>query len=746
MTLPILSPLAARALAALAGATLLLLAAVVTTALMRSRPAAHRHLVWHLALAGAAALAILAPLVPGVPVRLAFLPPRPEAVSLPSSPSPAVAAESPARAPAPELAPGAVPSPARPPSMKMPAIGASSLVALWLLGVIVLASRWALGFAGLARLARTAAPIDDQGWLGLLDDEARRESLRARIRLLRSNRVGSPLTWQMRSLVLMLPDDALDWPTSRRRAVLAHELAHAERGDHGSSALASATCALFWFHPLIWYAARAMRHESERACDDRVLALGTPGGEYAALLLDVARRSRTLRLAGGVAVGMARRSQLEGRLLAVLDDRLPRHVPSRRALALAWTALAALVVPLAALRPLPLRAAEAQADAAGNTAGPDRRYTVNAGSGERLEVDLEAGGSLSVGGWDQSKVEVQAHLGGRDWEGTRVSLDRVSGGVRLHAWQQGGQDNVSTSHQFVVRVPRKFDLDVSSAGGEITLADLEGEFRGHTGGGSLRLEHLKGEASLSTGGGGIRVSDSELGGRVSTGGGEVVLSRVTGGLKGSSGSGPVVYRDDGSGGTADLNHLHVHDSRIDFDEDPAPRADGAGLLHVTRAGGDIDLDEAPKGAELKTGGGDVTVGRSGGRVSATTGGGDIRIGPCSGSVWARTGAGEVTITIVQGDGAEHTVDVMSGTGATTLELPANLSARFELETAYTREFDGRTHIKSDFPLNLSETSDWDASQGSPRRYVRGTGTAGKGGGVIRVKIVNGDITIRKRKS
>jgi len=70
--------------------------------------------------------------------------------------------------------------------------------------------------------------------------------------------------------------------------------------------------------------------------------------------------------------------------------------------------------------------------------------------------------------------------------------------------------------------------------------------------------------------------------------------------------------------------------------------------------------------------------------------------------------------------------------------------RFEIETAYTNAYGEKTRIVSDFPLNVSETSTWDNSQGTPRRYVRGTGTVGKGGGLVSVKIVNGDVIIRKK--
>ena len=100
--------------------------------------------------------------------------------------------------------------------------------------------------------------------------------------------------------------------------MLLHELAHVRRRDCLTQLAASTTCALYWMNPLAWYAAKALRRERERACDDAVLAAGTAGPTYAEHLLDVARAARhvtTPTWSGGVA--MAHRSELEGRLMAI---------------------------------------------------------------------------------------------------------------------------------------------------------------------------------------------------------------------------------------------------------------------------------------------------------------------------------------------------------------------------------------------------------------------------------------------
>jgi len=158
------------------------------------------------------------------------------------------------------------------------------------------------------------------------------------------------MTWGLWQPVILLPGDAGGWPPGRRRVVLLHELAHVRRHDCLTQVLAQAACALHWFNPLVWLAARRFAIERERACDDQVLEVGTRASDYAEHLLEVARSLHQRQNWALASVAMARRSQFEGRLVAILDPKA-RRVLSRWAAVLAAGALAGVVVPLAAMRP-----------------------------------------------------------------------------------------------------------------------------------------------------------------------------------------------------------------------------------------------------------------------------------------------------------------------------------------------------------------------------------------------------------
>lgn len=711
---------------------------------------------------------------------------------------------------------------------------AATLPIVWALGLIGILSWLTIGRVRLRRISTTSWPLNDADWTRILEEERSEAGVDKTVRLFSNSVVSTPLTWGSRDPVILLPEDALDWSEAHRRIVLRHELAHVARGDALAQLVAGFACALYWFHPLIWIAERRVRAECERACDDRVVSLGTPAPEYAAHLLEVARSARAFGAPGFLSVAMARPSQLEGRLLAVLNESRQRVSLSRRARR-ATAAISALVLlPLAAFRavPKPIRPAQAKPEqpaqltvpplslssagpaietsraAANSAAGSGTVATANAStstatdemwtnlphnhfadttfdlsvpvrSGGTLNLDLKTGGGVTIKGWDRPEVAVHASLGGRNWRETRVALRPSEGGATLESDFTTTSSNTSTRHHFDIQVPRNFDIRIRSSGGAISIEEVNGTFTGQTGGGQITIQKANGQVDIRTGGGQIYVSNSNLDGTVSTGGGQVRIIGVNGNLSGQSGSGPVIYTNsngtstgtgigigkdgkvsvnigkDGSAtvrsGSASVNTSGRSSTTISdgitttYVDDGVGKGSGFGTagIRMSAAGGPLTLANAPNGARLTTGGGEIRIGPSGGEVYAQTGGGDIDIGPATGSVEAHTGAGDVTIEL-QGAGA-HSVDVTTGKGEVVLILPRDINATLELESAYTNNLGHKTRIESDWPLTPTETSDWDASHGTPRRYIRVRQNLGRGGGVIRVRAVNGNIVLRRAR-
>ena len=101
------------------------------------------------------------------------------------------------------------------------------------------------------------------------------------------------------------------------------------------------------------------------------------------------------------------------------------------------------------------------------------------------------------------------------------------------------------------------------------------------------------------------------------------------------------------------------------------------------------------------------------------------------------------MTIELTGAGSHSVAVNSGKGEVTLVLPEGLDAMLDLETAYTDNLGHKTRIVSDWALQTTETDTWDRSMGTARRYVRARQSIGRGGEVIRVRTVNGNIVLRR---
>ncbi len=158
------------------------------------------------------------------------------------------------------------------------------------------------------------------------------------------------MTWGVVRPKLLLPEAAEEWPEEQRRAVLLHELAHAHRWDYATNLIARLACAIWWFNPLTWLAARRMAAERERACDDIVLNQGARPSEYARQVLAIAAGLRLGGWSECAGIAMARSSKLEGRLRAILDSSLPRRAPGRVVGLLMLGGAMLVILPVALMR------------------------------------------------------------------------------------------------------------------------------------------------------------------------------------------------------------------------------------------------------------------------------------------------------------------------------------------------------------------------------------------------------------
>ena len=414
--------------AAMKGTVLLAVAGLAVTA-MRKASAAARQMVWVLALAGMLALPLLSRALPSWQVLPNWI--RPEAmlsqpaalaVETPGQGEPAVwpsppAAQidstwaqtlsgSPAIGPAPQAAvasetPTATPPPraARRDTSVWAALVPWVLVA-WAAGAIVCLLPLAVGRVSLWRLSRASWRMCGGAWETLGRRAAQAVGLRADVVLLQSDSEPMPMVWGIFRPRLMLPAKSDAWPEERKWVVLLHELAHARRYDCLTKFIAHLACAAYWFNPLAWWAFKRMQGEAETACDDLVLAAGrdstslAKGGsmtlaevgspalppvrpsDYATHLLEIASGLRAGMLTAYSSIAMARRSRLEGRVLAILDEHRNRRSLTRWGLLIVAILVAGLAVPISILK-----ATAAEEKKTPSATQPATRPAVPAGAG-----------------------------------------------------------------------------------------------------------------------------------------------------------------------------------------------------------------------------------------------------------------------------------------------------------------------------------------------------------------------------
>lgn len=210
------------------------------------------------------------------------------------------------------------------------------------------------------RLAQRAFRRRLRGATPMADARSRRPVLRAT----RAD-VGPALVGAWRSRIVLPVDFAERYDTTEQALILAHEDAHARRGDGWWCLFAQLLAALFWCQPLAWWALAALRHDQELACDAAVLrGHGAQRRSYANAML----KTRSAAFALPVGCAWSPRHPLTERI-AMLKQHEPGRFRRRcGSLVVVGVALAVASTVYAATQPASPAVAAGRANAAGRYA------------------------------------------------------------------------------------------------------------------------------------------------------------------------------------------------------------------------------------------------------------------------------------------------------------------------------------------------------------------------------------------
>jgi Putative adhesin len=226
--------------------------------------------------------------------------------------------------------------------------------------------------------------------------------------------------------------------------------------------------------------------------------------------------------------------------------------------------------------------------------------------GERLSVTTE-GGQITVVGTDANRVVVRMRAKGSEerLEKITMSAERNGDGVAVVGKRDSGNQvfgwfgsdvNISVA----VEVPRTYNIDLNTSGGDINVRQINGTAVGRTSGGRVNVESIRGDVRMRTSGGRMEARSIQGDLELQTSGGSITASNVSGRVRANSSGGSIrLERVNGA--------VEAHTSGGSINIELAGKNEG---IVAKTSGGSISL-RIPSSAT-----GDLNASTSGGRVSS----------------------------------------------------------------------------------------------------------------------------------
>lgn len=251
------------------------------------------------------------------------------------------------------------------------------------------------------------------------------------------------------------------------------------------------------------------------------------------------------------------------------------------------------------------------------TGGDIRIYT-----SEKPEVKLKIYG-------DEDALEKIEFLYSENSEGIKLKIKKITS-----IW------NFLFSRSYVdydLIIPKKYNLNINSSGGDIFLKNLIGEVKIKTSGGDIRLENIEGSVSVTTRGGDIILREIKGNVKTITTGGDIKLEKIEGETYCTTTGGNISIQSNNgkvyattTGGDIYIDYSGVNkgikastvggDIRLILDEKIE------GYFYLSTIGGDVDNQfSLTKIYSYKSSKIEGEINKPDPRIECTTTGGDIRI-------------------------------------------------------------------------------------------------------------------------
>ncbi len=351
----------------------------------------------------------------------------------------------------------------------------------------------------------------------------------------------------------------------------------------------------------------------------------------------------------------------------------------------------------------------------------ERTKSFNANKGGTLNVNVNPG-TIIIIPWDKDEVLIKAKgIDEDELENLEMSSAKNSVTVNFEA------DWGDSEAEFYINVPTKYNLQLVSSGGEIVVrGNIEGDINIKTAGGEITTKNIKGNIVANTAGGEIKIGDIEGSININTQGGDINIGFAKGNLVKAVTAGGDIKLTNASGG-----------AKLKTSGGDIVVGDLGGQSEIFTSGGNIRIGNVNGGIKMETSGGDIKLKSAKGVVSARTSGGNLIFDKVIGSISAKTSAGDISIYLEPSANSDNLLSTSAGN--IELKLPSSAKAdidaivRIHGSLKYRRAED---NISSDFQAKTKVEDD-------NENELRATYKVNGGGSRIILRTSESNIRIKK---
>lgn len=246
--------------------------------------------------------------------------------------------------------------------------------------------------------------------------------------------------------------------------------------------------------------------------------------------------------------------------------------------------------------------------------------TIPSTSGKILKT-LSISGDVKIKTWNKDEVEMKVRGNDKAKEKLEYNLSEENGSILAKVNRKSGEEWKSGTLKFSteITIPEKYNLDVSTAGGDVKIEKLEGTMDVATAGGDVKLADVAGILNLKTSGGDIKVQNFKGNVNAQTSGGDIKLQGLDGEIKAETSGGDVKVEYAGENKGIDL-------STMGGDVSLKLPADFSAEIDLKSNGGTVKCDLTVTSSDKNTPSTILgKIGTGGKLVKCRTMGGDIRI-------------------------------------------------------------------------------------------------------------------------